>query len=809
MEQFNVTGMSCAACSARVEKAVSKLPDVSSVAVNLLTETMSVEGNASPESIISAVENAGYGASLKNGTNKTSSAELSAESPVKHIGGRLLSSLVFLAALMYFSMGYVMWGFPVPEFFKGNPVAVGLSELLLTVAVLVINREFFVSGSKALFKGAPNMDTLVSLGSGAAFIYSVCVLFAMTGLKDSHSLLHGMYFESAAMIVTLITVGKLLEARAKGKTTDALMSLINLAPKTATLIVDGEEKIVPAEEVAVGDIFAVKPGESIPADGVVTEGHSSIDESALTGESIPVDKETGDKVSAATVNRFGYIRCRATHVGNDTGLARIIKAVNDASATKAPVAKVADKVSGIFVPCVIVIAIITAAVWLLMGKSIGFSLARGISVLVISCPCALGLATPVAVTVGSGVGAKLGILFKNAAALEEAGRTKIVALDKTGTITKGEPSVTNVVPATGISENELLEAAYALESKSEHPIAKAVIRYCETLGMKPIPLEGFEISPGNGLSGSLNDEKLTGGSLKFINPEGEFSEKAELLANEGKTPLVFKKNDTVLGIIAVADEIKDDSSEAILSLKKMGIEVVMITGDNEKTANAIKAQCGVDTVIAGVLPVGKAEAVNRLKEKGKVAMVGDGINDAPALTAADTGIAIGAGTDVAIDAAEVVLMNSRLSDVVSAIRLSRKTLKNIYENLFWAFIYNVIGIPVAAGVLIPFGIELSPMLGAAAMSLSSFCVVSNALRLNGFRAKKEKEIKKMKKELKIEGMMCMHCSGRVKSALEAMDGVESAIVSHETNNAIITLTKDIPTEALKATVEAEGYKVIE
>jgi len=809
MEQFNVTGMSCAACSARVEKAVSKLPGVSSVAVNLLTETMSVEGNASPESIISAVENAGYGASLKNGTNKTSSAELSAKSPVKHIGGRLLSSLVFLAALMYFSMGYVMWGFPVPEFFKGNPVAVGLSELLLTVAVLVINREFFVSGSKALFKGAPNMDTLVSLGSGAAFIYSVCVLFAMTGLNDSHSLLHGMYFESAAMIVTLITVGKLLEARAKGKTTDALMSLINLAPKTATIIVDGAEKTVPAEEVAVGDIFAVKPGESIPADGVVTEGHSSIDESALTGESIPVDKETGDKVSAATVNRFGYIRCRATHVGNDTGLARIIKAVNDASATKAPVAKVADKVSGIFVPCVIVIAIITAAVWLLMGKSIGFSLARGISVLVISCPCALGLATPVAVTVGSGVGAKLGILFKNAAALEEAGRTKIVALDKTGTITKGEPSVTNVVPATGISKNELLEAAYALESKSEHPIAKAVIRYCETLGMKPIPLEGFEISPGNGLSGSLNDEKLTGGSLKFINPEGEFSEKAELLADEGKTPLVFKKNDTVLGIIAVADEIKDDSSEAILSLKKMGIEVVMITGDNEKTANAIKAQCGVDTVIAGVLPEGKAEAVNRLKGKGKVAMVGDGINDAPALTAADTGIAIGAGTDVAIDAAEVVLMNSRLSDVVSAIRLSRKTLKNIYENLFWAFIYNVIGIPVAAGVLIPFGIELSPMLGAAAMSLSSFCVVSNALRLNGFRAKKEKEIKKMKKELKIEGMMCMHCSGRVKSALEAMDGVESAIVSHETNNAIITLTKDIPTEALKATVEAEGYKVIE
>ena len=808
MEQFNVTGMSCAACSARVEKAVSKLPGVSTVAVNLLTETMSVEGSASPETIISAVENAGYGASLKNGTKKISSDEFPAKSPVRHIGGRLLSSLVFLAALMYFSMGYVMWGFPVPEFFKGNPVAVGLSELLLTVAVLVINREFFVSGSKALFKGAPNMDTLVSLGSGAAFIYSVCVLFAMTSLKDSHSLLHGMYFESAAMIVTLITVGKLLEARAKGKTTDALMSLINLAPKTATLIVDGAEKTVPAEEVAVGDIFAVKPGESIPADGVVTEGHSSIDESALTGESIPADKEVGDKVSAATVNRFGYIRCRATHVGNDTGLARIIKAVNDASATKAPVAKVADKVSGIFVPCVIVIAIITAAVWLLMGKSIGFSLARGISVLVISCPCALGLATPVAVTVGSGVGAKLGILFKNAAALEEAGRTKIVALDKTGTITKGEPSVTDVIPTKGISVDELLEAAYALESKSEHPIAKAVIRYCETLGMKPIPLEEFEISPGNGLSGSLNDEKLTGGSLKFINPEGEFSEKAELLADEGKTPLVFKKNDTVLGIIAVADEIKDDSSNAIADLKKMGIEVVMITGDNEKTANAIKAQCGVDTVIAGVLPEGKAEAVNRLKGKGKVAMVGDGINDAPALTAADTGIAIGAGTDVAIDAAEVVLMNSRLSDVVSAIRLSRKTLKNIYENLFWAFIYNVIGIPVAAGVLIPFGIELSPMLGAAAMSLSSFCVVSNALRLNGFRAKKEKEIKKMKKELKIEGMMCMHCSGRVKSALEAMDGVESAIVSHETNNAIITLTKDIPIEALKATVEAEGYKVI-
>lgn len=802
MEQFNVTGMSCAACSARVEKAVTKLPGVSSVAVNLLTGVMSVDGSASPEAIISAVEKAGYGASLKN-DKKISSHERPAKSPVRNITGRLLASLVFLILLMYFSMGYVMWNFPVPEFFKGNPVAVGIGELLLTVIVLVINKDFFVSGIKSLFKGAPNMDTLVALGSGAAFVYSTCVLFLMTVSAQNHYLLHGMYFESAAMIVTLITVGKLLEARAKGKTTNAIMSLINLAPKTATLIVDGEEKIVPAEEVAVGDIFAVKPGESIPADGIVTEGHSSVDESALTGESIPVDKEVGDKVSAATVNKFGYIRCRATHVGEDTGLARIIKAVNDASATKAPVAKVADRVSGIFVPCVIVISIITAVIWLLMGRSVGFSLARSISVLVISCPCALGLATPVAVTVGSGVGAKLGILFKTATALEETGRTKIVAIDKTGTITKGEPSVTDVIPL----HDDLLEVAFSLESKSEHPLAQAVNRYCESLGLKPVGVDDFEISPGNGVSGSRQGEKLIGGSLKFINPEREVSKKAELLAEQGKTPLIFKKNDTVLGIIAVADEIKDDSARAISALKKMGIEVVMITGDNEKTANAIKAQCGVDSVIAGVLPAGKAEAVNNLRQKGKVAMVGDGINDAPALTAADTGIAIGAGTDVAIDAAQVVLMNSRLSDVVSAITLSRKTLKNIYENLFWAFIYNVIGIPVAAGALIPFGIELSPMLGAAAMSLSSFCVVSNALRLNGFK-RKVQEVKMMKIELKIEGMMCMHCSGRVKSALEAMDGVDSAIVSHETNNAIITLTNDIPIEALKATVEAEGYKVI-
>lgn len=808
MEQFKVTGMSCAACSARVEKAVGRVANVSSVSVNLLTETMSVEGGEADE-IIAAVEKAGYGAELKNQEKKVSSEEKKDKELWTSLKGRLVSSLIFLLILMYVSMGHMMWSLPLPDFLSGNYVAVGLLELLLAICVLVINKDFFISGAKAAFKGAPNMDTLVAMGSGAAFIYSTCVLFEMTASPHNHSLLHGLYFESAAMIVTLITVGKILEARAKGKTTDALKGLINLAPKTATIIVDGEEKIVPAESLSVDNIFIVKPGESIPADGVVTEGHSSVDESALTGESIPVDKEAGDKVFAATINKFGYIRCRATQVGEETGLARIIRAVNDAASTKAPVAKVADKVSGIFVPTVILIAIITSVVWLILGKDIGFSLARGISVLVISCPCALGLATPVAITVGSGVGAKLGILFKNATALEEAGRVKIVALDKTGTITKGEPSVTDIIPMENSSEKELLETAYALESKSEHPLAKSVVKYCKELLMKPFEVEDFEAYPGNGLSGFVRGDKIFGGSLKFINPPAEISEKTSSLAEQGKTPIIFKKNDIILGIIAVEDEIKDDSREAIAELGKMGIEVVMITGDNEKTANSIKEKCGIDRVVADVLPEGKAQEVRNLKKKGKLAMVGDGINDAPALTEADTGIAIGAGTDVAIDAAEVVVMNSHLSDVVSAIKLSRKTLKNIYENLFWAFIYNVLGIPVAAGVLIPLGIELNPMLGAAAMSLSSFCVVSNALRINSFKGyMKEKEIKTMKKELKIEGMMCMHCSGRVKSALEALDGVEAAIVSHEKGNAVITLTKDIPYEALKATVENEGYKVV-
>ncbi len=809
MEQFRVTGMSCAACSARVEKAVGSVDGVSSVSVNLLTGAMSVEGGARDE-IISAVEKAGYGVEIKNASKKAFSYETPKMSDVTHLGKRLASSLMFLLILMYISMGHIMWGWPLPRFLEGNHIATGIAELLLTVSVLVINRDFFIKGINAAFKGAPNMDTLVALGSGAAFVYSICLLFAMTASPDGHSLLHGLYFESAAMIVTLITVGKLLEARAKGKTTDALMSLADLAPKTATVIVDGAEKIIAAEDVCVGDIFIVKPGESIPADGIVIEGASAVDESALTGESIPMDKEDGDKVFAATVNRSGFIKCRATFVGEDTGLARIIKAVNEASSTKAPIAKVADKVSGIFVPCVISIAAVTTVIWLLLGREIGFSIARGISVLVISCPCALGLATPVAVTVGSGVGAKMGVLFKNAASLEEAGRAKIVALDKTGTITKGEPTVTDVIPEPEIEEKELLTIALALESKSEHPLAKAVIRHCENLGMKPFDITDFEIFPGNGLSGIVNGAKLIGGSVKFINPCDRILDMSKLLAEQGKTPLIFKKNDTVLGIIGVADEIKDDSKDAIKAFKKMGMEVVMITGDNEKTANAIGEKCGVDRIIADVLPEGKADAIKKLKQKGKVAMVGDGINDAPALTLADTGIAIGAGTDIAIDAADIVLMNSSLSDAVSAIALSRKTLRNIYENLFWAFIYNVIGIPIAAGALVPFGIELSPMLGAAAMSLSSFCVVSNALRISTFKKNKNvKGIKKVKKELKIEGMMCMHCSGRVKSALEAMDGVETAIVSHETNNAIITLTKEIPYDALKATVEAEGYKVVE
>ena len=833
MEQYTVTGMSCAACSARVEKAVSAVPGVTSCSVSLLTNSMGVEGSATPDAVISAVQAAGYGASLKGAAQSApciaeqEDALADHETPV--LKRRLIASLGFLIVLMYFSMGHMMWGWPLPSFFDGNHVAMGLIQMLLTIAVMVINQKFFINGFKSLFHGAPNMDTLVALGATASFGYSTYALFAMTGAQvrgDAAavmSYMHEFYFESAAMILALITVGKMLEARSKGKTTDALKSLMKLAPQTATLLRNGQEVTVPIAQVKRGDVFVVRPGENIPVDGVILEGESAVNESALTGESIPVDKAVGDSVSAATTNQSGFLRCEATRVGEDTTLSQIIKMVSDAAATKAPIAKVADKVSGVFVPTVITIAVITTAVWLLCGKPIGFALARGISVLVISCPCALGLATPVAIMVGNGLGAKNGILFKTAVSLEETGKTEIVALDKTGTITKGEPRVTDVLPADGLTESALLALAAALEQRSEHPLARAVMLRTEEDKLSVSEVSDFRALPGNGLTATLNDEELLGGSLSFISTKADvpqaLRDKAEALAEEGKTPLLFARGGKLAGVIAVADIIKEDSPAAIAALRNMGIHVVMLTGDNEKTARAIGRQAGVDEVIAGVLPEGKESVIRRLQKQGKVAMVGDGINDAPALTRADIGIAIGAGTDVAIDAADVVLMKSQLSDVPAAIRLSRATLRNIHENLFWAFFYNVIGIPLAAGVWIPiFGWTLNPMFGAAAMSLSSFCVVSNALRLNLFKlhdAGKDKKIKKkhhkeettMEKTMKIEGMMCGHCEAAVKKALEAVDGVASAEVSHTSGTAVVTLSKPVDSAVLKKAVEDKDYKV--
>ncbi len=831
--------MSCAACSARVEKAVNAVAGVKSCSVSLLTNSMAVEGNAASRDIIKAVEAAGYGAQLK-GEKETSSSEgeelVDRETPL--LKKRLIASLVFLAVLMYFSMGHMMWGWPLPTFFSGNHVAMGLVQLLLTVIIMVINQRFFISGFKGLIHRAPNMDTLVALGAGASFVYSVYALFAMTAAQvngDSEAVMmymHELYFESAAMILTLITLGKMLEAYSKGKTTDALKSLMRLKAKTAVIMRDGAEVTVEIGEVKKGDIFAVRPGESIPVDGVVIEGESAVNESALTGESLPVDKTKGDKVSAATVNQSGFLKCEATRVGEDTTLSQIIKMVSDAAATKAPIAKAADKVSGVFVPAVITAALVTLIVWLAVGESAGFALARAISVLVISCPCALGLATPVAIMVGNGVGARHGILFKTAASLEETGRVSIAALDKTGTITSGEPRVTDVVTADGVDKSSLLSYAFALEKRSEHPLAKAVISYGEEKGIASEEADSFKALPGNGLAGEVGGERIVGGNMAFIEKEADIPaplrRRAEELAEEGKTPLFFAKSGKLLGVIAVADVIKTDSAKAIQELKNMGIRVVMITGDNERTAKAIGKEAGVDSVIAGVLPEGKEAAVRELARQGKVAMVGDGINDAPALTRADIGIAIGAGADVAIDAADVVLMNSSLGDVPAAIRLSRKTLKNIHENLFWAFIYNVIGIPLAAGVWIRlFGLQLNPMFGAAAMSLSSFCVVSNALRLNLFNirdakhdkrkknkgekvknGKNEEENISMEKTMRIEGMMCSHCEARVKKCLEAIDGVEKAVVSHESGTAVITLSKEVNAETLKEAVEAQDYKAV-
>ena len=833
MEHYTVTGMSCAACSARVEKAVSAVPGVTSCSVSLLTNSMGVEGSATPDAVISAVQAAGYGASLKGAAQSVPSIAEQEDALADHetpvLKRRLIASLGFLIVLMYFSMGHMMWGWPLPSFFDGNHVAMGLIQMLLTIAVMVINQKFFINGFKSLFHGAPNMDTLVALGATASFGYSTYALFAMTGAQvrgDAAavmSYMHEFYFESAAMILALITVGKMLEARSKGKTTDALKSLMKLAPQTATLLRNGQEVTVPIAQVKRGDVFVVRPGESIPVDGVILEGESAVNESALTGESIPVDKAVGDSVSAATTNQSGFLRCEATRVGEDTTLSQIIKMVSDAAATKAPIAKVADRVSGVFVPTVITIAAITTAVWLLCGKPIGFALARGISVLVISCPCALGLATPVAIMVGNGLGAKNGILFKTAVSLEETGKTEIVALDKTGTITKGEPRVTDVLPADGLTESALLALAAALEQRSEHPLARAVMLRAEEDKLSVSEVSDFRALPGNGLTATLNDEELLGGSLSFISTKADvpqaLRDKAEALAEEGKTPLLFARGGKLAGVIAVADVIKEDSPAAIAALRNMGIHVVMLTGDNEKTARAIGRQAGVDEVIAGVLPEGKESVIRRLQKQGKVAMVGDGINDAPALTRADIGIAIGAGTDVAIDAADVVLMKSQLSDVPAAIRLSRATLRNIHENLFWAFFYNVIGIPLAAGVWIPiFGWTLNPMFGAAAMSLSSFCVVSNALRLNLFKlhdAGKDKKIKKkhhkeettMEKTMKIEGMMCGHCEAAVKKALEAVDGVASAEVSHTSGTAVVTLSKPVDSAVLKKAVEDKDYKV--
>ena len=841
MEQYIVTGMSCAACSSRVEKAVSKVPGVTSCSVSLLTNSMGVEGTASEQEIIKAVADAGYGASKKGeGAAKTQSSSASAgEDMLKDrttpaLKKRLIASLGFLIVLMYFSMGHMMWGWPVPGFMKDNHVMMGLLQMLLTIAVMVINQKFFISGFKGMIHRAPNMDTLVALGSGASFVYSTYALFAMTdaqmrGDMDAvMSYMHDFYFESAAMILALITVGKMLEARSKGKTTDALKGLMKLAPKTAVVIRGEKEVQVSIEQVQKGDCFVVKPGENIPVDGEVIEGNSAVNESALTGESIPVDKAVGDKVSAATVNQSGYLKCRATRVGEDTTLSQIIQMVSDAAATKAPIAKIADRVSGVFVPTVITIAVLTIIVWLIAGQSIGFALSRGIAVLVISCPCALGLATPVAIMVGNGMGARNGIMFKTAVSLEETGKMQIVALDKTGTITSGEPKVTDIIPAAGVTEDTLLKYAYALENKSEHPLARAILEKAkeENAGIEEVT--GFQALPGNGLTAILDGHTLYGGNHTFISSkvsvDGDMQKKAEKLAEAGKTPLFFGNEDRLLGVIAVADVIKEDSPQAIKELQNMGIHVVMLTGDNERTAKAIGQQAGVDEVIAGVLPEGKEQVIRKLKEKGKVAMVGDGINDAPALTRADMGIAIGAGTDVAIDAADVVLMKSRLSDVPAAIRMSRATLRNIHENLFWAFFYNIIGIPLAAGVWYPlFRWKLNPMFGAAAMSLSSFCVVSNALRLNLFKmydaskdkklkAKKEKkrskkEDKTMKKIMHIEGMMCGHCEAAVKKALEALPQVDEAVVSHETGTAELTLNAEIADDVLKKTVEDKDYTV--
>ena len=886
MKQYTVTGMSCAACSSRVEKAVSKVPGVTACSVSLLTNSMGVEGDVPPETVIHAVEDAGYGASLKGqGTAAQAQSASEAEDALKDretpvLKHRLIASLGFLAVLMYMSMGHMMWGWPLPHFMDGNHVAMGLLQLLLAGIIMVINQKFFISGFKGLLHRAPNMDTLVALGSGASFIYSTYALFAMTDaqLKGNDtavmSYMHEFYFESAAMILALITVGKMLEARSKGKTTDALKGLMKLAPKTAVIIRDGVETKVPIEEVKKGDVFVVRPGENIPVDGVVLEGASAVNEAALTGESIPVDKAQGDPVSAATVNQSGYLRCEATRVGEDTSLSQIIRMVSDAAATKAPIAKIADRVSGVFVPAVITIAVVTTIIWLLAGQTFGFALARGISVLVISCPCALGLATPVAIMVGNGMGAKNGILFKTAVSLEETGKMDIVALDKTGTITSGEPRVTDVIPSGGVTEKELVSLALSLEKKSEHPLAKAVLLYAKEQQIDAPEAADFQALPGNGLSGTLDGASLAGGSFSYISGHTTVSaqEQAsfERLASEGKTPLCFMKNGRLAGMIAVADVIKEDSPQAVKELQNMGIRVVMLTGDNERTARAIGAQAGVDEVIAGVLPDGKESVIRSLKEQGKVAMVGDGINDAPALTRADIGIAIGAGTDIAIDAADVVLMKSRLSDVPAAIRLSRATLRNIHENLFWAFFYNVVGIPLAAGLWYPiFGWKLNPMFGAAAMSLSSFCVVTNALRLNLFkmhdaskdhpmrkRAEKDankggekaenagavrmgaedtrsigqtangnetvsKEMKKsenqknninmegitMTKTMNIEGMMCGHCEARVKKALEALAGVESAEVSHEKGTAVVSMSADVSDDTLKEAVEAQDYKV--
>ena len=886
MKQYTVTGMSCAACSSRVEKAVSKVPGVTACSVSLLTNSMGVEGDVPPETVIHAVEDAGYGASLKGqGTAAQAQSASEAEDALKDretpvLKHRLIASLGFLAVLMYMSMGHMMWGWPLPHFMDGNHVAMGLLQLLLAGIIMVINQKFFISGFKGLLHRAPNMDTLVALGSGASFIYSTYALFAMTDaqLKGNDtavmSYMHEFYFESAAMILALITVGKMLEARSKGKTTDALKGLMKLAPKTAVIIRDGVETKVPIEEVKKGDVFVVRPGENIPVDGVVLEGTSAVNEAALTGESIPVDKAQGDPVSAATVNQSGYLRCEATRVGEDTSLSQIIRMVSDAAATKAPIAKIADRVSGVFVPAVITIAVVTTIVWLLAGQTFGFALARGISVLVISCPCALGLATPVAIMVGNGMGAKNGILFKTAVSLEETGKMDIVALDKTGTITSGEPRVTDVIPSGGVTEKELVSLALSLEKKSEHPLAKAVLLYAKEQQVDAPEAADFQALPGNGLSGTLDGASLAGGSFSYISGHTTVSaqEQAsfERLASEGKTPLCFMKNGRLAGMIAVADVIKEDSPQAVKELQNMGIRVVMLTGDNERTARAIGAQAGVDEVIAGVLPDGKESVIRSLKEQGKVAMVGDGINDAPALTRADIGIAIGAGTDIAIDAADVVLMKSRLSDVPAAIRLSRATLRNIHENLFWAFFYNVVGIPLAAGLWYPiFGWKLNPMFGAAAMSLSSFCVVTNALRLNLFkmhdaskdhpmrkRAEKaankggekaenagavrmgaedtrsigqtangnetvSKEMQKsenqknninmegitMTKTMNIEGMMCGHCEARVKKALEALAGVESAEVSREKGTAVVSMSADVADDTLKEAVEAQDYKV--